>query len=252
MIELHNIQVIRDRKTILGPLSLTLKQRDFLGVVGPNGAGKSTLLAVIAGITRPTRGQVIRPGDGKNTRNTVGLLFQQHDFHQDMPFTVQDVVYFGRIPRLGLLKRYTKADHRAVDKALSLLAVDHLRNRFYRDLSGGEKQKVQLARLLAQEARILLLDEPTTGLDLDWQDRLTGLIAELHGKTKTTVVMVTHHIEHLPAACRSVLLLREGKCLGQGAPDRIIHAGILSRLYGCSMHVVTHKGRFYAFSEGAR
>jgi ABC-type cobalamin/Fe3+-siderophores transport system ATPase subunit len=237
----------RDR-TLLGPVDLEISRGEFWGVVGPNGAGKSTLLRTIAGLERAAAGTVELSGDGDRRR--VGSLFQHHGFEPELPFTVFDVVAFGRTGRqvFGPLRG---ADNRsAVHHAIELLGLAGMQRRLYRELSGGERQKVQLARLLAQDAELLLLDEPAAGLDLDWQERLTGLVEEIHERSNVAVVMVTHEVHHLPGCCDRALLLRRGKVLATGAPGAVFTPDVLSQLYGCQMEVTERNRRFYAHSTG--
>ncbi|NQU43302.1 ATP-binding cassette domain-containing protein, partial [bacterium] len=168
LVELMQAQVQRDGRTLLGPLDMRIEADEFWGIVGPNGAGKSTLLKVLAGALSLTSGTIhFSNCDSPRSwiRRNVGLLFQHHDFLPDLPFTVEDVVGFGRSGRAGIGRPLGKSDREAVRCALADLGLESFRKRLYRELSGGERQKVQLARLVAQEAVLLLLDEPTAGLD---------------------------------------------------------------------------------------
>jgi ABC-type cobalamin/Fe3+-siderophores transport system ATPase subunit len=237
----------RDR-TLLGPVDLTIARGEFWGVVGPNGAGKSTLLRTIAGLERAAAGTVELSGDGDRRR--VGFLFQHHDFEPELPFTVFDVVAFGRTGRQIFGPLRGADDRSAVHHALELLGLAGMQRRLYRELSGGERQKVQLARLLAQDAEVLLLDEPAAGLDLDWQERLTSLIEEVHDRSNVAVVMVTHEAHHLPSCCDRAMLLRQGRVIATGAPPEVFKPEILAELYGCQMEVTERQGRFFAQSVG--
>jgi ABC-type Mn2+/Zn2+ transport system ATPase subunit len=240
--ELRDAIVRRGGRSLLGPLTLTVERGDFWGVVGPNGAGKSTLLRTLAGLQPLSEGRSTVP-----PRKSVGFLLQHHACLPDLPFTTEDVALFGRTGLAPLGRPFRPADREAARRALSLLGLEGMRDRLYRDLSGGEQKKAQLARLLSQEAEILLLDEPTAGLDLSAQEQLTGLIGDLHRQTGRTFVMVTHEIDRLPAGCGRVLLLREGRALAQGSPADIFLSETLSRLYDSPMEVVSRGGRFHAF-----
>ncbi|MFW6414580.1 MAG: metal ABC transporter ATP-binding protein [Verrucomicrobiota bacterium] len=264
IIELRNISVRRGRHRILSDISLSIQRGDFWGVVGPNGAGKSTLLKVLAGELRPEIGNVISHLHGitpaperENSRkrfragNKIGFLLQQQNFRADIPFTVTDVISFGCLrPFLQRGRRQPRKDTANVRDALEALQIGQLQERLYRSLSGGEKQKVQLARVYAQQAQLILLDEPTAGLDLDWQERLTALVGEIHSRYNKTLVMVTHDVDRLPPSCNKVLLLKDGSVLASGHPDTIFTADQLSRLYDCRMEVVKREQRFHAFSRG--
>jgi iron complex transport system ATP-binding protein len=245
LVELHDLIVAKGGCRLLGPVSLTLNRGDFLGVVGPNGAGKSTLLRAICGLDKASEGQIrcgLRP-------ESVALLFQQHGFVPDLPFSVFEIVLFGRMALRRTGFPFTRTDREAVEKALSALGLHDVKQRLYRELSGGERQKVQLARLLAQDAELLLLDEPTAGLDLEWQERLTKLTADIHRDCGKTVVMVTHDLDRLPACTNRVLLLRQGQALAWGAPSVILKSDTLSQLYGCPVDVKSQQGRYYVFSD---
>jgi len=254
--ELEGCGVVSRGKRILGPLSLRIGKGEFWGVVGPNGAGKSTLLKVMAGLQPVSEGRLRITGtsSGSGTfgaaaerKRRIGLLLQHHDFYPDMPFTVRDVVAFGRIGLRGPGRRFGKNDREAVERAVSSLNLEHLGSRLYRELSGGERRKVQIARLIAQEAELLLLDEPTAGLDLDWQERLTLLVEHLYVNRGKTIVMVTHDIDRLPACCTHTLLLKNGGVLAAGTPSEVFRSEILSGLYDSAVEVVERKGRYHAF-----
>ena len=182
IVQCNDITVKKKTKTILGPLSLHVHPGEFWGIVGPNGAGKSTLLRAISGfhtlssVNISLFGEVVLSPQKKSPakiRKRIGILLQHHEYYPDLPVTVEEVVYFGRIGLRGIGKPFTSDDQRAVENAMTEFGIIPLRKRLYRDLSGGEKKKTHLARLVAQQSDIILLDEPTTGLDLDWQERLT-------------------------------------------------------------------------------
>lgn len=246
----------RDR-TALGPLSLDLFRGDFLGVVGPNGAGKSTLLHLAAGAIPLSEGSLmvfgVSAGPGGKVklgsyRRRIGFLLQHHDFLPDVPFTVEDVVWFGRTGLRRPGSRDRAEDARAVESALADLGLTSGRLRLYRELSGGERRKVQLARIIAQKAELVLLDEPAAGLDLDWQERMTCLVAELYRRYGSTVVMVTHDIDRLPSCCNRVLAVRDGEAVGFGPPDEVLRSELLSAVYGCPVEVIARGSRYFAFS----
>jgi zinc/manganese transport system ATP-binding protein len=234
--------------TLVGPVDITIRRGEFWGIVGPNGAGKSSLLRAIAGLERISGGTLEMANRGDRWR--IGLLFQHHDFVPEMPFTVSDVVSAGRSGRVVFGPLRSEGDRRAVDHALELFDLEAMRQRLYRELSGGERQKVQLARLAAQEAELLLLDEPAAGLDLDWQERFNVLVADLHRKTGAAVVMVTHEVHHLPPCCDRILLLRAGHIVARGLPAEVLTTELLSELYGCRMEINQRGGRFFAHSLG--
>jgi len=243
LIMMTDVRVGYRGRPTLGPLRISLQAGDLLGVVGPNGAGKSTLLRAMSGACMPLSGR-IETGPAWRPAS----LLQHQAFVSMLPFSVADVVHFGRagIRRPG--RRCARSDRRAVAEALTELELGDLRRRLYRELSGGEQRKVQLARLLAQESDVLLLDEPTAGLDLDWQERITGIVGRLHRARGKTIVMVTHDVDRLPASCTRVLLLKEGLAHAQGSPAEVFLPQTLSSLYNCRMEVLEREGRYHAFS----
>jgi len=231
------------RFPVLGPVSLELQRGDFLGVVGPNGAGKSSLLRLMSGQARPLSGYVRVNCDG------MAYLLQHHDYMRQIPFTVEDVVAFGRVRGNTLAFRPGRGDSEAIATALADMGLTEMRRRLYRELSGGEQRKVHFARLAAQGAEVALLDEPTAGLDLDWQERVTRLASRFHSEKGKTVVMVTHDADRLPAACNKVLLLKDGLVLDEGRPEQVFQPQKLSELYDCAIEVVERDGRYHAFSS---
>lgn len=259
--ELENIEVRYRNKTVLGPVSLTIEKGDFWGIIGPNGAGKSTLLKTIAGLQPfsggllTVFGSVFHPGEKHSTitaKKNIGLLFQHHDFYPDLPFTVKDVVLFGRTGLPGFGRGFRAVDREAAEHAIASLNLANFRSRLYRELSGGEKRKVQFARLVAQEAELMLLDEPTAGLDLDWQERLTQLVENLYRRFGKTIIMVTHDVDRLPGCCNKALLLQNGGVLAQGTTADVFQREIFSRLYNCDIEIAVRNGRYHAYSLGLR
>ncbi len=247
------------KHAVLGPLSLTIRSGEVVGIVGPNGSGKSTLLRLISGALHPCRkrresstgnSDAVEKRHATLTPQNIGFLFQHHRFTPTVPFSVEDVIYFGRAGVRGLGRRYTSRDHQAVDAAFAAMKLEAYRHRLYRELSGGEKQKTQFARLLAQEAQLLLLDEPTAGLDLDWQERVTALVDDLYRCHDKTVVMVTHDIDRLPSCCNRVVLLDHGEILADGPPAECLQSSNLEQMYGCPMEIIVRNGRYHAFSKG--
>ncbi len=243
LIECVNAKVCYRRVPVLGPLSIRIERGDFWGVVGPNGAGKSTLLRLLFGQIRDSSGEISRSGA------KIGFLPQRHDYTRDLPFRVKDVVGFGTLSSSSFGFRLNVNEKRKVANALERLGLEDMGTRLYRELSGGECQKVQFSRLIAQDPDLALLDEPTAGLDLDWQERVTHLAAQFHNAGRKTVVMVTHDVDRLPECCGKVLLLKNGGVLASGKPAEVFNQSILSDLYDCKMEVAERAGRYHAFSR---
>lgn len=257
LVDLDAVGLNAGRTTILAPLSLRIEPGEFVGILGPNGAGKSSLLALMNGAMRPTSGRVRLLGRDPwalseraraGLRGRIATVLQRSEYNPMVPLTAMDVVAIGLLGAHGLTGRLSPAEVSRIDEALDQLGVAHLARRAYRDLSGGEQQKTQLARALVQRPELLLLDEPTTGLDLDWQERLVDLIGDLSRENNMAIVMTTHALHHLPACCWRALLLREGRLLFDGPAGQALTADRLGDLHGCPVEVIERAGRRYCLS----
>lgn len=231
--------------TVLGPLDLAIKPGEFWGVAGPNGAGKTTLLMALMGQRQPAGGSVRLRWWEDWGRLGAGILLQHHHVHPNLPLSVEETVGLGFAGRPG-----RPEDRKKLEWAMETAGVVRLKDRPYRDLSGGERRKTQIARLLAQGAPLLLLDEPFAGLDPDWQERLARLVETLWRRHHRTVVMVTHAAEALPLRPSKMLLLKSGRVLASGGSKSVLTGTNLSKLYGCPMGLAVRAGRPHAFSLG--
>jgi len=260
LIRLESAVVRRRDRVLLGPVSFSLEPGELVGMLGPNGAGKSTLVRLAAGLEPPSSGtctvlgHAVTSGEARRParlRREIGLLPQEDRSRHDLPFTVEEVVELGRVPWHGRPGPLPAAERERVGAAMEALGVARWRRRRYAELSGGERQKVQLARLVAQQARVLLLDEPTAGLDVDWQLRLGDLVEEVRAATGAAVVMVSHEVERLPASTGRMVLLAEGRAVADGPPAAILEPILLEAAYRCQMAVERRDGRWVAWSRRA-
>ncbi len=212
------------KRGVVRDVSFSVHEGDFIAVVGPNGAGKTTLLRAIAGLARPTRGMVTHasaPG------SSCAYLPQGGELPPD--FRAREVVELGRIPRQSFWGRQSGADRVAVDAALAATKASHLAERCMRELSGGERQRVSLARVLAQESRVLLLDEPLTHLDVEHQLDLLELLAARVRSGGAAVV--TLHDLSLAAEAPRCLLLDGGRLVADGPPEEVLVPEVLSPIF---------------------
>jgi iron complex transport system ATP-binding protein len=240
----------RQRLVLVGA-SLTLKAGEVACLLGANGAGKSTLLRLLLGLMRPTGGQVLLEGrdiaswSRREVARRIAYVPQVHA--TPFPYTVREVALLGRLPAGSLFRAPSRADRDVVDAVLDRLGVSHLADRPYTEVSGGERQLALIARALAQGARLLVMDEPATGLDYGHQlrllERLAALAAEGYG-----VLMTTHHPEHALIAATRVLLMRDGCIEAEGTPRQVVTAQTIERLYGVRVDLVrAADGRGVAF-----
>lgn len=249
------VTVVRGRRRILDVPTLTIEPGQIVGVIGRNGAGKSTLLHVLAGLLKPTSGQVRHDDVSLRTlsawqrttlRQRLGFVPQAADYNADLPLTVREVVAMGCTGPTGLLRGIGRDQRSLVDDWLERLDLAHMAGRTFRSLSGGEQQKVLLARAMVQQPRLLLLDEPAANLDIDWKHRLVEALDRVAAEHPMTMVMVSHETGLLPACCGRVLLIREGRVFRDGPPDETLTAEVLAELYGCPITIHVAAGRRHA------
>ncbi|MFH0786269.1 MAG: ABC transporter ATP-binding protein [Pseudomonadota bacterium] len=248
------VQVAHRGRILLKNISLSLNRGEFLGIVGPNGAGKSTLLMAMLGFRTIISGKAellgrdirrMNRSGWAALRKRIGYLPQKPEIDPFFPITVEEVVLMGRLSHSGFLQALSPEDRTVAETSLGALGVDHLRKRPFGQLSGGEQQKVQLARILTQEPEIILFDEPMSGLDLKWQQRLGEVIEGLAQKRKSGIVMITHEPQHLPPSCRKVALLHSGEILAAGRREDLLSEELLSRLYDCRVKKFSYDDHIY-------
>jgi len=237
IINIENAVVSYREDVALRGVSLKVNAGEFLGIVGPNGAGKTTLLTIVNGIGKLLNGRVsvlgehFAPNNGHAIRKKVGYVAQVQNIDPRMPMSVREVVMIGRYGLLGLLRRPARHDWEIVDEVLEMVGMTELSRRPIGHLSGGEQQRVAIARCLAQEPQIFLLDEPTASLDWRAKTDILELVKMIHDSKNLTTLVVTHDLSALPLACDRVLLMKEGYIWGQGSPEETLTDEKLSELY---------------------
>ncbi|MFJ2618017.1 ABC transporter ATP-binding protein [Glutamicibacter sp. NPDC087344] len=240
-LEVRGVQLGYDHKPVIQSLDASFEPGKFTAIIGPNGCGKSTLLSALARLLKPSAGQVLlggKPIDSfkpKAYAREVSLLSQQAIAPSGI--TVAQLVSRGRFPHQGLLAQHSDQDEAAVHAALTATGTLELATRRLADLSGGQRQRVWVATTLAQQAPILLLDEPTTYLDVAHQVDLLDLFARQRDTGKT-VVAVLHDINQAVRYADTVIMMRDGKVLASGAPEDVITAQSLGDAFGvhCEIH----------------
>lgn len=230
-----------DRRVISEGLSVSIPDQSFTVIVGPNACGKSTLLRSLSRLLKPSAGQVILDGaaigsyKAKEVARRVGLLPQTSIAPEGI--TVADLVARGRYPHQGFIRLWTEADERAVARAMGQTGVTDLSGRLVDELSGGQRQRVWVAMALAQHTNILLLDEPTTFLDIAHQIELMELFTDLH-HVGHTLVAVLHDLNHAARYATHLIAMKDGAVVAEGSPSQIVTAELVDEVFGLRCLVV--------------
>lgn len=198
IIRLDGVSFSYESQPILKDVSFTVQERDFVGLIGPNGAGKTTLLRMIVGLIRPQKGSISLfgiPSDRFKDWNQIGYVPQRNNFNPLFPATVREVVLSGLYGRKKLFRRVTKEDVARCEDALGTLNIEDLADKRIGALSGGQQQRVFLARALINNPKLLILDEPLSGIDIETQQSFFQLIRHMHQRHNITFLMVSHDME---------------------------------------------------------
>ncbi|WP_028472177.1 ABC transporter ATP-binding protein [Nocardioides alkalitolerans] len=231
MIRAHGVGHRYGRHVVVDDVTLHLPEGATVGLVGPNGSGKTTLLRTLYGSLQPATGHVLLGDDDvaglprERVSREIAVVVQEHG--GDLPLRVADLVLLGRLPYRRAYQRTTTDDHALAAAALQRVGALHLAEREFSGLSGGEKQRVLIARALTQEAEHLLLDEPTNHLDIRYQHEVLDLVHSLDA----TVVVVLHDLNLAARYCDHVVLLREGRVVAQGPPAEVLVPDVLEPVY---------------------
>ena len=231
-----------DRTTVITDLSVDIPDGRITVIVGPNACGKSTLLRGLARLLKPTGGRVILDGSDISTLHTkevarrLGLLPQTSIAPEGI--TVADLVARGRFPHQKVLRQWAPEDAAAVADAMRATNVDALSTRLVDELSGGQRQRVWVAMVLAQQTPLLLLDEPTTYLDIAHQVDLLDLVAALNREQGRTVVAVLHDLNHACRYADHIIAMKAGHIVAQGDPKDVITEALVSDVYGLACQII--------------
>lgn len=232
---LENLSAGYGEKDVLRGIHASVRRGEFAALIGSNGAGKSTLLKCISGLMQPRSGKITICGRDnaalkpKERARLVAVVPQSYSVEYD--FTVEDVVAMGRYAYQSFGKRESREDAAAVQNAMEVTNTLEFRKRLYNELSGGEKQRVILARALAQQPEILLLDEPTSALDIHHQTEVMELITQLNRTEGLTVLAVLHDVNMASRYCCRMILLRDGRIAADGEPSAVITKKNMEALY---------------------
>ncbi|MCF8215864.1 MAG: ATP-binding cassette domain-containing protein [Chlorobium sp.] len=228
-------------REVLHGVSFTVEEGEFVSLIGPNGCGKSTLLKTAASLIRPSAGSVwVFGSDIRHLRHAeraslVGVVPQK--LESPMSFRVGELVMNGRISAMGLFGRPGPDDEDIVERAMIYTDVLSLRDRYFMELSGGEQQRVALAMVLAQEPRIIMLDESIAHLDINHRQEVLQILMNLNRERRITVVLVSHDLTLSAQISDRLLLLHDGRLAAEGTPGEVLRPELLSRIYNCELQV---------------
>ena len=231
-----------DQRTIARDLDVTIPENSFTVIIGPNACGKSTLLRALSRMLKPASGTVLLDGEdiqhrpAKKVARILGLLPQSSVAPDGI--TVSELVSRGRYPHQGLLRQWSPDDERVVDASMRATGVTELADRLVDELSGGQRQRVWIAMALAQETPLLLLDEPTTYLDIAHQIEVLDLCAHLHEEQGRTMVAVLHDLNHAARYATHLIAMRDGQVVAAGPPREIVTAELVERVFGLPCRVI--------------
>ena len=236
LLELKDIWVSINGTSVLEGINLSMERGDFLGVIGPNGGGKTTLLKVILGLITPLRGEVLVFGKHPDeVRKMIGYVPQHTLFDIDFPVSVWDVVLMGRFGKTGLFKRYNDTDKKTASSALETVGMLTHKDNKIGELSGGEIQRVFIARALVTEPELLLLDEPTASVDQAMQTEFYEILEDL--KQRMAIILVSHDIGAVSVYVNQIACLNR-QLFYHGSTE--IDADILEATYKCPVQMITH------------
>lgn len=248
LVEWRNVTCSFGGPPILRDVSLHIHRCQFAGIVGPSGAGKTTLLRTILGTVEPVAGEIYvagKPvrGEAKRGVGRVGYVPQLETVDWNFPVTVEEVVLMGRTMQSGPWPWASRQDRQRATDVLERLGIGGLQKRHIRDLSGGQQQRVFLARALIAEPDILILDEPTAGVDVKTRDDILHLLAELN-QQGVTVLLTTHDLNAVAAHLPWVICLNQ-TVIAEGRPDDIFHDGVLNRTFRADLMVMRQNGLLF-------
>lgn len=250
---LRGVSLSRGDTTLLHDVNWSVAPGTCAAILGPNGSGKSALARVISGYMWPTAGDVWVLGrhfgdtDLQSLRHSLRLVQPSGPFDVEPGLSARQVVLTGFFSSLGLYADPTPDMRVRADQLLDRVGLAHLRDHPYHTLSSGERVRSLIARALTGHPRVLLLDEPTAGLDLLAREQVLAAVQSMFDRPEPpAVVLITHHVEELPPATSNVLLLDAGRVTAAGAPADVLRPDLLSRVYRCPVNVRQSQGRFYA------
>ena len=241
MLSVKNITAGYEDTIVLHEVTFKADPGQFIGLIGPNGSGKTTLLRVISGVLAPKAGDVLLKGIelAKISRPKLAktMAYLSQELAMDLSFTVREVTLMGRSPHMSVFGKETRKDFEIAERAMELADVSHLADCSVTEISGGERQRAFIAMCLAQQPQVLLLDEPTSHLDIAHQLSALDLIRKLNRKTNMTVVAVFHDLNLAAEYCDQLLILDRGRVDCFGPPEDVLTSEMILKVYGAKVAV---------------
>lgn len=257
-LQLSNIKVNRSGRNILDIDNLLINSGQFVNIIGTNGAGKTTLLKILCGLIKPSSGQVFFDGTGitclsswnrTNLKKQIGYIPQSAEYNSELPFTVREVVTMGRTSAKRLFSKLTRSDYHSADQWIDNVGLSDHRNQTFRSLSGGEQQKVLIARAMVQDPKVLMLDEPTSNLDFHWKGKICQLVKDLQKQLELTVLMISHELTSIPVENDRTILLNQGMIILDGASDHVLTSEKIKNIYKCDIVIHEINGNKYVINR---
>jgi ABC-type Mn2+/Zn2+ transport system ATPase subunit len=242
LIKFSDVTIGYGKKSIIENIDFSISENDFLGIVGPNGSGKTTLLKTLLGNLKPLRGEISRE------KIQFGYVPQRDIVQPLLPYTVHDVVMMGRYSLMGIFGNPKSEDERIVNECLSHVGIEDLKNHRYNSLSGGQRQRTLIARALAVQPQILILDEPTNGMDTPAHYSLLELISQLHDESNLTVLIVSHLLTDVANIVEKIMLL-ERNHFQIGNIEDILSEDNLKKTYSSEFNVSKINGEYLISSK---
>lgn len=244
-VKTENINVVIDNNNILKDINIEVDNKEIIGIIGPNGSGKSTLLKCIYRVLKPNAGIVkfddvdMQNISVKESSKKVAVLSQHNNY--DFDFTVKDIVLMGRSPHKKFMERDNKNDYNLVNDALRKVDMINFKDRNFQSLSGGEQQRVILARALVQQPKCLILDEPTNHLDIKYQLQLMRIVKSLN----IEVIAAIHDLNIAAMYCDKIYVLKSGKIIQYGTPKEVLTTQLIKDVYEVDANLIKYNGRVH-------
>jgi len=231
LIKLENVGIGYESRTFVDSINLVIETNEFWGILGPNGSGKTTLLKTLLKLIPPVSGKIL-----PNDNLIFGYVPQNEKFDPIFPVSVYEIVSMGRYSRVKAGRRLTESDIEIVDRSIDKVGISHLRNRPFRSLSGGEKQRTLLARSIAGEPDLLVLDEPTASVDIKGEAEIMELVKKIQGERKLAVVMVSHFLNTVSEFSDHLILIdKDNKVFHSGEKSDVLEKESLDKFFGLNL-----------------